>query len=171
MIGGPILQLCDPEVHQPHVDGRSLDQHDVLRLDVAVHHAPLVGVLQGAAQLDAGFQDLGIAQSLVPIVLAKGVALDVLGEEQRPLGLADHLVNGEDVVVAELGRRLGLPQHPVVDVDGLLHDLDGDRPPHVQVVGQIHGGERPTAQLADDPVAIVEERRVGHGPSISSGLR
>ena len=32
------------------------------------------------------------------------------------VGLSDDLVDGKDVVVAELGRRLRLPQHPVLDV-------------------------------------------------------
>ena len=73
-------------------------------------------------------------------------------------------------MVAELGGRLGLAHHPALDVGRAGDDLDGHRPPHDLVVGEIHGGERPAAQLADDPVAIVEKGGVDHAASISPAL-
>ena len=42
-----------PKSMSLHVDGIPVDEHDVLGLDVPVDHAALVGVLEGAAQLDA----------------------------------------------------------------------------------------------------------------------
>ena len=96
-------------------------------------------------------------------VLAQGPSLDVLGDEQGLVGLLEDLVDGEDVVVAELGRRLSLAHDPPLDVGRAGDDLDGHRPAHLPVVGQVDGGERPAAQLADDPVAVVEKGGIGHG--------
>ncbi len=161
--------MRDPEVHEPHVDGVSLDEHDVLRFDVPVHHTPLVSVLQGAAQLDARFENVQVGERLLAIVVAERLSLDVFGDKEGPVRLADHLVDREDVMMAQFGRGLGLAEHAVVNVGGLLHHLDGHRAPHLQIVGQIDGGECSAAQLADDLVAIVEKGCVGHCPSISLG--
>jgi hypothetical protein len=161
--------LGDAEVHQPDIDGLPVYQHDVLGLDVPVDDPALVRVLQGAAQLHSHLHDVEIAERLLAIVLAKGLALDVLGDEKRPVGLADHLVDREDVMMAQLGGCVSLAKHPIVDIRRLFHHFDGHRPAHLQVVRQVDGSERPDTELVDNLVAVVQKGCLGHGSSISLG--
>ncbi len=58
------------EVHEPHVDGIAVHEHDVLGLDVPVHHSPLVRMLESPAQLDADLEDVGVGETLLAEVLA-----------------------------------------------------------------------------------------------------
>ena len=58
--GGEILQLRHAEVHDADVHVIAIEQHDVLGLDVAVYHAALVRMFQGAAHLDARLHQLRI---------------------------------------------------------------------------------------------------------------
>ena len=69
--------------------------------------------------------------------------------------------------MAELRRRVRFSHDAVVDVGRPLDDLDGDRPPHLEVVGQVDGRERPAAELADVAIAVVKEGRLCHVLSIS----
>ena len=135
VIESPVLQLSHAEVHKPHVDDVLVGQHHVLGLDVAVDDPALVGVLQGAAHLYAYLKDIGVLERPLPVVLTQGLAVDVLAEEQGAVGLSHHLVDRDDVMMAEFGRRLGFAQHPVFYVHAVLHYLDGHRPPHLQVIG------------------------------------
>ena len=126
-----------------------------------------MSVIEGAAKLDADLVDVGVAQRAVAVQFAQRPPLDVLGDQQGLIGFFTDLEDREDVVLAELGRSLSLPQDAPLDVGRAGDDLDGDRPPHDHVVGEVHGGEGPAAQLADDPVAVVEEGGLNHAASIS----
>ncbi len=159
--------MRDSEIHQPHIDGVAVDEHDVLRLDIAVNDPPLVRVFERPAELDADLEDVPVGERLLAIELAQGLTLDVFRHKEGPLRFADHLVDGQDVRMVELGRGLGLPHHSVLDVGSMLDHFDGHRPPHLDIVRQIDGGERPAPQLADHAVAFEKEIGLRHRPSIS----
>ncbi len=102
--------------------------------------------------------------------LLEASALDHLhGDVVRPLGLAA-IVDRDDVRVGERRSRLrlapkALDEELVVRV-AVVQDLDRHAPAEVLVFGQIDVRHTSGAQLAQDPVAPVEERvdqRVGYG--------
>ena len=83
-------------------------QQDVLRLDVAVDDALLVGVLQGVADLRHDPQRLLRLQVAVAQQLPQVDAVHVLHDEVvEAAGLAE-IVDGDDVGMAEPGQGAGL---------------------------------------------------------------
>jgi len=88
--------LSHAEVHQSDVDDITFEQHDVLRLDVPVHHPAFVRMIESAAELRPRLQELGVTQTLFPIKFTEGLALNVLGKEKRLVRLSDHLVDRQD---------------------------------------------------------------------------
>ena len=114
-----------------------MPQQDVLRLDVPVDHAVLVGVLQGLGQLGDDLEGFTQVAARVRFrapafdALVQALALDVLhGEEVHVAHLA-HAHDRHDPRVLELRRRLGLAAEAF---DALLgqrqvwrQDLERDR--------------------------------------------
>ena len=102
--------------------------------------------------------------------LLEAAALDHLHRDVvGALGLAA-VVDRDDVRVRERRSRLrlapeALDEELVVRV-AVVQDLDRHAPPELLVLGQIHVRHAAGAELAQDPVAPVEERvdqRVGYG--------
>jgi hypothetical protein len=133
-----------------------LVEHDVLGLDVAVHDAVAVRVVQGLGHLPRdsdGVVDRQLADRVQPI--AERNALDIRhDEEQQPSGLAG-VVERKNVGVREPGGEANLLEEPfatngVGDVG--VQDLDGDVPLVAEVPGEEDGRQPSSAELALDGV-------------------
>jgi len=91
-------------------------------LHVAVHHAPLVGVPQGAGRLPENPLDLRHGERLLLVEqILERRARDVLHHEVIEAALALDAVDGDDVGVVELGGGLGLLLEPAHDLVVLGH--------------------------------------------------
>ena len=137
-------------------------QHDVLRLDVAMDDAVLVGVLQGAADF-AGDLERGVERELLlpreplPERLALGERHDVV---EQAAGLS-RVVQREDVGVLEGRGDLDLAEEPLAAEHGRqlgLEQLDGDGAAVLQVLGEEDDRHPAVAELPLDPVSIAERR-------------
>ncbi len=109
--GVAVLQRIVQELRQAeveHFDVPVVAQHDVLRLDVAVDDARLVGRPESARHADTDAEHLTDAQLMLGDLFAQGRAVDVLrGDEMRPIDFAD-VVDGDDVRVIQCRGGAGL---------------------------------------------------------------
>ena len=135
-------------------------EHQVARLDVAVNHALLVGVLQAQGRLlnevagvadghrSAGLDHPGQVQ-----------AVDVLHGEDQALAAAKRGVGGDDVGVAKLSDGADLAEKAIHHARALddvpAHDLEDLVASHQAVVGQVDHAHAASAQLAEDLVVGV----------------
>ena len=114
--------LRQPEVGDPRV--AFLVEQDVARLEVAVDHAALVGIVDRVGHRGHQRGRLAGRQRPVGQPLRQALALDEAHREVvLALVLAD-LVDRHDARVVEVGRRLGLGVEPL-DV-GLVGKLAGE---------------------------------------------
>ena len=120
----------DAEVHHLHAT-RARD-HDVRRLDVAMHDAAVVHVVECASDLhrDDRRDVVGKPTALVEQVVEVG-ALHVLHHDEQRAALVVEVVDVDDVLVLEHREALGLALEPLDDVffdrGGRLECLDRDR--------------------------------------------
>jgi len=135
-------------------------QQDVGRLDVAVHDALAVRVVErvghlarDAERLAAGY--LMVAHQPVPQRLARHERHHV---EQQPVGLAG-IVDRQDVRVLQPGGDFDLAQEPL-GADGRrqlgAEQLDGHAPPVLAVEGAVHDGHATVTHFRLDLVAIAQ---------------
>jgi hypothetical protein len=172
---GPVQVLHDAEVHQQRASGAGLDQ-DVVGLDVAVHQAVLVGVLQslqdrhGDAQRTLDRQDAVGAQDV-----GQGAALAV-GHHvvHQPFALA-HEVDREGVGMVEPGDRAGLLLEPGeggrAPGDVRPQHLGRQPPLEILVPHLVHLGEAAPTQQPEHAVLTAEGPGQGRGAVRVGGPR
>ena len=163
----------DAEVHD--LDLAAGGQHHVARLDVAVHDAGAVAVLQGVQDAVHDLQG-PLGQQLAPVVqhLAQRAALDVLHDDVGldVAAVGRHLLAGvvdrDDVGVVEPGGGLGLASEAGLEgrVGGEVaaQPLDRDlaAQPHVGAVADL--GHAAAAEQVPDLVASPEPHSLVHRP-------
>ena len=130
------------------------DEEDVLRLDVAVDDALVVGGVQGAADLAPDVDHLldrqpaDAAQALVQILAFE----ELHDDERRPIVVAIEVGDLDDVRVAQRRDRARLVLEALVDIGvggGLaVQDLDGEQAPGAHVPCRIHRSHAPAAKEA-----------------------
>ena len=104
--------LGQPPIHD--VSLAELPDHDVLRFDVSVDHAPRMRVRESPADLDQAVQRGGaspasfVASSELEDFLQAPAADERHREEQAPFRIESELVHGEDTGVVELSSDLRL---------------------------------------------------------------
>ena len=107
---------------------------DVGRLDVAVDHAFLVGVLDGEADAEEQFEPGGNIEVSRVAVVGDFHAVHQLHDEIRPAGAGGtHVENPRDVRVVHHGQRLAFlfePGEHVFRIHPEADDFQGDAPPH-----------------------------------------
>ena len=165
---------------QPPVDHHRLavrTEHDIRRLEVAVEHAPAVGVADGIADVDEPPQELtqlegapGVVRVVATAVME---AVDGIGErfpadqphrvEGTADGVAAEAVDGDDPRVLELPGELGLehelrPARLAVGV-GRLDLLEGHLTVELVVDRHGHDAEPPLGIRTHDQEATVVRRR------------
>ncbi len=154
-VPGPGDGQRDAEVRDEWLPARH--QH-VRRLDVAVHHAPLVRIVQRGGELARDVErridrELPLPGQPLPQRLALDVGHHVVEEA---FGLA-RIVQREDVRVLELRRGLDLGEEALLAHHGReLGPEHLDRHPAVvlQVIGEVDGGHAALAELPLDAVAV-----------------
>ena len=150
------LPARDAEVGHQGVAIRGEEQ--VLRLDVTVDHAMLVGILEGLRRLAGDPHRLLHRQLAVsPDAVTQRFAIDERHGEPEVSGGIAGVVNGQYMGVLEAGGGLDLPLKAAwTQREGQLRmeHLKGDRALVPEVVGQKHGGHAAAAKLAFEPVSV-----------------
>ncbi len=156
--------LGEAEIEQLHA--AVLVDHDVRRLQVAVHDALVVGALERPGDLQRDLQSLVERNRPGIQALVQVLALHHLHDEKpRALGLLDAVDRG-DVRVFELGEHLGFalePHHLVGVADEMRgQNLDRHLALEVLVVGAEDLAHAAFAELRGDPV-VTQARTDFHG--------
>jgi hypothetical protein len=160
---GPLAQLGQAEVqHLGVLLVAAADAHDVLGLQIPMHHPRVVGLVQGRADLHA--QGDGPRHRQGPLALddrAQVVALDVLHDQvEQPLPRAE--VEGlDDVGVVEPAHHLHLAAEALDDLVLLgqlsVQDLHRRDLPHPHVLDPVDGAHAAGAHPGLDAVAAVDD--------------
>jgi hypothetical protein len=162
-----VLHAGDAEVDELRV-AESREEH-VLRLDVAVHDADLVGGLEGAGETHTEGEDGG---PLERAVSAHAVGERAAGEEVHDevrVAVGGHagVVHPHDVRVAGDGSRraaLALEATDGVGVDGTAgDDLDSDVASEGGLVGAVDDAEAPSPELSE----IGQARDLGRAHAVT----
>jgi hypothetical protein len=139
-------------------------EHDVGRLQVAVHHAVVVGELQRAGDLHDDRDRLGQRQP-VAHPLGQQAAVQVLHRDVVDVVVLDDVVDADDVRVRQPRHRPPLVEEALLGVgvgQAAAHDLDRDLAVERTLHRQIDGRHAARTELADEVVARNVERRCGH---------
>ncbi len=151
----------DAEVSEQRISlGR---QEDVLRLDVAVNHAVLVRIVEGARDLPRDPERIlerQLLDSAQPI--AQALAFHVgHGEPEQPGGRPAGVMDGEDVRVLELGDELDFSAEALRSKRrgevGVEH-LHGDSPMVLGVEREKYRGHATAPELTLERVRVAECR-------------
>ena len=149
----------DAEIDDAHV--AILGEQDVRRLDVAVHHAARVRVVQRLCDLVDDLHDLLDGQQAAGTAVRRQCAraVDVLGDDVTPPLLLARIVDRHDVRVLELADHVRLAHEHAAGVAALgvvgaggVVELDGDVAPVERVVRQVHGAGAAAADLVHDVI-------------------
>ena len=101
----------DAEIH--YLDGAIPHQHDVLGLDVPMHHTVLMGMLQGPQNLSDKMDGILPPQlTLVADILIQGDAIDIFHDDILISAGKVHIKHLDDVGVVQHGNDLGLVSEP-----------------------------------------------------------
>ena len=157
-------QLGDTPIEKEHF--AVLADHDVGRLDVAMHDPFEVRIFECERHLQENLHQAGHREAAQgPGVFSLDELKDVM--KRRPLHHGHrvvrellfgdaHLVDGDDVRMAQLGENLRLfektPELPLVDT--VSHRLEGDMAPQVLVENEKDFTHAAFAELAEHDVAI-----------------
>ena len=150
----------DAEI-QDAQDAFAVDHH-VRRLDVAVHHALVVRVLEAGGQF---FEQLELPRqgqrNVLLDVLGEGRPLDVFHDDVGGAFVFAEVVDGDDVGVFEAARGLRLAEKAIVEVlVGDPQQLDRDHPSDVRVAAAKHHPHAAEPDTVEDVVAADSFRKM-----------
>ena len=134
------------------------DEH-ILRLEVAVHEAAVMGGGETLGRLREHVEDLAQAALRRGQPLAQAPAVDELhGDEDVVADLAD-VVDRDHVRVRQLGHRLRLAHEPLLRLGAVIdraQALDGDEATELRIVGLVDHAHATLAEQVDDQEAADE---------------
>ena len=135
------------------------DQHQVGRLDVAVDHAVLDGVLQAQGGLanDVAGQRHGQRAGLFDHALQRDTRHVFHGQEVG-LAVLVEFIDGDDIGVGQPGRGLGFAakaaDHLGVGLPFRADDLEGDVPVGGQMTGAVDNAHAAATELFFDAITL-----------------
>ena len=138
-------QPRDPEVGQLGDLGGchgALGHEHVGRLDVAVHDALSMCVLERVAERDSDRDDVVVRQLTGRQQMIEGRAAHELGDQVGALVVDRRLVQGHDPRMRQAGRRSGLALEAAAGDPLAGHDLDRDIALQTLVPGHPDGADR-----------------------------
>ena len=149
---------------------RVRDDH-VLRLDVAVHDAAAVRVLERAAQREADPQHVAVAQRALGAQLVQRAPVDELGDQVAGPGVLAGVEDRDDARVVEApgGQRLAAAALGVA-AGRRRDDLDRHGALQALVGGGVDGSEAARAEPRTEPVAAEDELCVDNRGELVRGL-
>ncbi|MEQ9074368.1 MAG: hypothetical protein RLP09_10980 [Sandaracinaceae bacterium] len=159
--------LGEPEVEQRDVLSSARVHHDVLGLEVTVHHSQRVRARHARRDLpEQRERALGPEATLVHDQVSERAPLEQLHDEVvEALGREAELVDADHVRVVEHARRARLPgeaRDGQVAVGGVrLQHLHRHLAAEVRGVGQIHHADAAPTELGDDLVAALDRVALG----------
>ncbi len=140
--------------------GMTTLKQDVLRLDIAMHHATTVRVLQRICDLARDLQGVVDGQLLVAIEsVAQRLALDVWHDVEQGTGRLARVIERQNVRVPQICCRLDLapkPFRPQRHGHVRPQHLHRHAPMVLQILGQIHRGHAADAEHPLQSVAVSE---------------
>jgi len=150
-----LSHLDQAEVHHLHRvhPVRVPGDQEVAGLQIAVHHAALVGVAQRRADLEEERDGAVRAERAFAHQVGVAGAVDVLHRQEEPTVLRLPVVEeGDDVRVVQGGEGLRLELEALLEVRVLallqphrgVEDLDGDAAVEVHVLAEEHARHAPT---------------------------
>ncbi len=173
-LGAGVGQVCERRVVEAgETEIENLDlpigrSDDILRLEIAMDDAPLVGRRQGLGHLRRRLDDVRDRKRATPQLFAECFAGDVLeGDEQVMIEFLQGVDRG-DARMRQRGRGSGLAAQTlascrVVSVPRCQR-LEGHRPAQPDVVGEVHDAHATLAEHAGDSIMAqrLAHERVGH---------
>ena len=152
--------------------GGTLEDDHVLGLDVAVHDAAFVGVIEGVGEHRADREQAAVAEPARAVVRRERAPLDQLGDEVVRAVLLAGVEQRHDRRVLEPGGGASLPLHPRARERVLAaerHALDGDAPRPPAVLGDPDRPVPAGSDLLEQPVAAEHEVRLRVGEAVAPG--
>ena len=146
-------RLGQPEVHQLHA-GRG--EHDVRRLEIAMHDPLPVRLVERVGDLDAAAHRLLERERAALQGFVEGPPLEVLHDEVVGVALASDVVKGADVWMRQLGDGPRLAFEALADGrrrhEARRQNLDRDGAPEAGVAPAVHLAHAAGAERRDDLV-------------------
>ena len=143
-------------------------EDQVRRLDVSMHQAAPVGVVEGACRVSTDGRGLGGGKQMAAIQeRPEAAALEQLHDEIRRPSVVAPVVHPQDVGMPQRGHHLGLGAETaterLIGRQRGMEQLDGDSPAQVHVFGRVDVSRRAHAERADQAVTVSEDapRRIG----------
>ena len=151
--------------------------HDVLRLEIAVDQAGLVGGHEGFERLLGGLGELLAGERGALDDDVEGFAVDEFGDDVGAFFVHAEIMDGEDVGVLDGGKGHGFAPKAfgafriIEERFGGIPALDGDKALQLDIPGLEDGAGAARAEGAPDFIAASDQRFRGGGRAIRFGGR
>jgi hypothetical protein len=162
-LGQPRLgrRVREAEIHDPDADGRALfpADHHVGRLDVPVHHAARMAVVESVGHLDADVHDLAQRERPLADQVRQVRPGDERHDEEERTLVPPEVVDRDDRGVVHLRDNLSLAGKPLFQLGRQISrrdQLDGDVAVQAGVSRPVDDAHSPAAELALDLVPLGE---------------
>ena len=145
-----------------HLYGAVLQHHHIVRFNIPVNDATAMGMLQCLGDLDGKMQGLlPVQHTLFLHILLQGNTLDQLHNDVVRHHRGGHIVNRNDIGVAEHGNSLAFRMETAAEILVLqviiLQNLDRNQPVQPVAAGFINNSHTAAAQHFQNLVPVVQQ--------------
>ena len=157
--------LCRGDARDAEVgdlDAAVLQDHDIVRLDIAMDNAAAVGVLERLGDLHGEMQRLApVEAALLLQILLERDALDQLHDDIVHVAGAGHVVNADDIRVRQHGDGLRLRMEAAAELliarELILEDLHGDQAVQTVIQCFIYNCHPACPDDLEDLIAVIQQ--------------